>query len=231
MGKKPDPDRRSTTAVSQYVEVTTQAELDKALKRSNVIPVCRGNGYFSVGDSATVEAGDSATVRAGDSATVEAWDSATVRAGKYVAVTKQRGNPAISGGVVIEVPKITTAEEWCDFYGVEVKDGVATLYKALDGEFESGYGFSYTPGTIPDAPDWDGGARECGGGLHFSPRPFLALQFASRAERFVACPVRLSDIAVHPDPMYPNKVKAKGCCGPVWECDIDGNPVGAREAA
>ena len=35
----------------------------------------------------------------------------------------------------------------------------------------------------------------------------------------------VSDIAFHPGGQLPSKVKAKGCCAPVWECDIDGNPV------
>ena len=61
----------------EFVNVSTQQELDQAIADGNV-PVCRGNGHFVV--SATVEAYGSATVRAYDSATVEAYDSATVEA-------------------------------------------------------------------------------------------------------------------------------------------------------
>lgn len=45
---------------------------------------------------------------------------------------------------------------------------------------------------------------------------------STQATRFVACPVKVSEIAVHPNGMYPDKVKAPGCVGKVWECDIDG---------
>ena len=45
--------------------------------------------------------------------------------------------------------------------------------------------------------------------------------------RFVACPVRLTDIAVHPRPVYPDKVKARAVCAPVYEVREDGTPVAA----
>ncbi|MFO0919463.1 MAG: hypothetical protein U0872_14280 [Planctomycetaceae bacterium] len=66
---------------------------------------------------------------------------------------------------------------------------------------------SYTPGSVPVAPDWDGGEKECGGGLHFSPHPVMTEEFISDPKRFCACPVLLSDIAVHPDGYSPQKVK------------------------
>lgn len=34
-----------------------------------------------------------------------------------------------------------------------------------------------------------------------------------------------------PDARYPTKVKAKGCCAPVFECDDDGEPVAAGDGA
>jgi uncharacterized cupin superfamily protein len=299
----------------EFVEVRTQKQLEKALKRREpVIPLIEGDGYFQItselwapykakagdsatvragdsatvrawgsatveawgsatveagdsatvraGDSATVRAGDSATVRAGDSATVEAWGSATVRAGDsatveawgsatvravaavqvralgtaqitagdHVAVTRQSPGAKISGGIVIEIPPIKTAAEWCDYHGVEVKRGIATLFKALDEDFQSGHGFSYKPGTKPEAPDWDGGKKECGGGLHFSPTPAQALAFNGSAKKFVACPVRVKDIAVHEDAAMPEKVKAPGCARPVYEVGIHGEPVDVEEA-
>ena len=41
----------------------------------------------------------------------------------------------------------------------------------------------------------------------------------------MACPVALKDIAVHPDGDYPQKVKARGCCAPVWEVDRNGKEL------
>lgn len=67
--------------------------------------------------------------------------------------------------------------------------------------------------------------KECGGGLHFSPSPKHARTFNQTASRYIACPVALAEIAVHPDGDMPEKVKARGCCGPVWEVDEDGNPT------
>jgi hypothetical protein len=173
-----------------------------------------------------VTACGSSQVTACGSSQVRAYDSSQVRATQYVAVTKHSKFTKIDGGVLIELPTIRTAEQWCEFHGVEVVDGVATLFKAVTDKFSSGYGFSYKPGTTPKAPDWDGGKAECGGGLHFSPRPAQALQFMPEAKRFVACPVKLDEIAVHENAVYPDKVKAPGCCAPVRECDIDGNKVG-----
>lgn len=106
-----------------------------------------------------------------------------------------------------------------------VEGGVATLFKAVGDDFHSSRLGNYTPGTIPRAPDWDGGEAECGGGLHFCAHPQAALAFFESATRFVACPVALTDIVVHADPQYPTKVKARGCCGPVYEVDRRGRRI------
>ena len=129
------------------------------------------------------------------------------------------------GGVQIRIPEILTAKEWCAFYGVEIKKGIAILYKAVNEDFSTQNGIVYTPGTLPEAPDWDDGKAECGGGLHFSFHPGAALEFKNDAEKFVACPVKVSQIVVHKNPQYPNKIKARRVCAPVWECDRDGKPI------
>ena len=180
-------------------------------------------------DSSTVTAYGSSTVRAYGSSTVRAYDSSTVRAYGYVAVTRQPGHKGkVTGGVVIKVTALTSVKVWCDYYGVEPDAGVVILYKAVGQDFRSPHGFDYTPGTIPVASDWDSGERECGGGLHFSPRPFMAFEFYDKPDkpRYVGCPVRITHIRKpKADDSYPQKVKAKGCCGPVFECDIDGRPL------
>ena len=181
--------------------------------------------------SASVRASDSASVMASGSASVRASDSASVRASCMVAVHNHNpdnkyGTVKITGGVIIDVRPAANLDEWFADNIIEPVDGVVTLYKAVDDGFKSGYGFDYTPGTVPVAPDWDGGVQECGGGLHFCAAPWIARsQFNRSATRFVACPILVSDIAFHPGGQLPSKVKAKGCCAPVWECDIDGNPV------
>jgi len=148
--------------------------------------------------------------------------------GRLVSARIHGKGPQVEGGhqtyVIIETP-----EQWCDYYGATVAEGVATLYKAVDEDYSTGNarlgGIFYRPGTAPVAPDWDGGVRERGGGLHFAPRPEMAMTFNVGATKFVACPVALKDFSVQPDAEYPDKIKASGCCGPVYEVDRRGNPV------
>ena len=209
------------------IEVRTQAELDAALAALDDDDwiECVGKGTFDVTGSASVRATGSASVRAYGSASVRAHDSACVVARTHCTVIVRESDAAsvqIDGGHVVTLPTIRTAEEWCDYYGADVRDGVATLYKAVRGDYRSAYGLAYLPGTIPVAPDWDGGRNECGGGLHFCASPAEAAGFDGDVTRYVACPVRVADIVVHADADYPQKIKAPGCCGPVWECDFDG---------
>jgi hypothetical protein len=103
---------------------------------------------------------------------------------------------------------------------------VAVLFKAVGDDFQSSRGgVFYTPGTKPEAPDWDGGRAECGGGLHFSPCPKLAKSMNQDAKRFVACPIKVSEIKVHYPAQYPNKVKAPRVFGACYEVDIEGNRI------
>jgi hypothetical protein len=127
---------------------------------------------------------------------------------------------------------LTSVEQWCQEYGVRITDGVVTLFKAVRDDYKSANGGVYVPGTTPIAADWDGGRDECGRGLHFCPRPVMALGFDRDATKFIACPVAVTDIRPpHPTDGYRNKVKAKGCCGPVVECDLDGEPLPAATVA
>ena len=176
--------------------------------------------------SATVHARDLATVHALGSATVHARDLATVRASTYVAVTiAATFKGQISGGRQIRIPKLKTIEEWCAFHGLKAINGVVVLYKGVGTDYKSIRGGDYTPGTTPEAYDWDGGKQECGRGLHFSPSPMHTLEFNSCVKKFIACPVKAKDIVIHPDGQFPQKVKARCCCAPVWEVDIDGKRI------
>ena len=204
------------------IEVSTQAEFDAAARKGDCVHVKAG----------AFTASGSASVRAYGSASVTAYGSASVTASKCVAGHVNQ-NAKVTGGVQIIVPSTTSAVAWCERYGVHIpkaKNPVVTLFKVVDKDFRSPHGFDYTPGTTPVAPDWDGGVTECGYGLHFSPAPFMAERFADsdwwpHNLRYVACPVRLAVIAVHADASYPDKVKAKGCCKPVYEVDVDGKAV------
>ena len=215
--------------------VNNQAELDACLARGGEIPLLRGGGVFEVHDSSQVRAYGSSQVtaygssqvRAYGSSQVRAYDSSQVRASNFVAVTIHGTACKVKGGKVIKIVSPKTTAQWATFYGVEVVKGVATVFKGLDGNFKSRNGaFDFTPGTTPSAPDWDGGERECGGGLHFSPTPGHTLEFKSDAKKFVACPVLLKDMrSPKDDDNFPNKIKASKCCGPVYEVDIMGHKV------
>jgi hypothetical protein len=152
--------------------------------------------------------------------------------GKVIAFASANVSILIDGDAKVEGGKQTvvarsTPDEWCDYHGVSVNDGIAMLYKAVNHDFISSWGFAYHPGTTPIAPDWDGGEQECGKGLHFSPSPAMTREFVSDPKKFVGCPVALADMAVHPNGDFPQKVKARGCCGPVYEVDENGEPVPA----
>jgi hypothetical protein len=184
-----------------------------------------GSSQVTACDSSQVRAYGSSQVRACGSSQVTACDSSQVTATKYVAVTQQDKQAKIKGGVLIKLPTIRTAHQWCDFYDVPIKAGIAILYKALRNNYKTSRGFLYAPNTTPSAPDWDGGEQECGGGLHFSPKPFMALAFDNEATKFMACPVLVKEIKVHKNPSFPGKVKAPRIFKPCYEVDINGNKL------
>ena len=185
--------------------------------------------------SAQVRAYGSAQVTAYDSAQVRAYGSAQVRASKYVAVTTHSsrwGTPKITGGVLIEIPTLTTVAEWLDHHGVAVKRGIAVLFKAVDEDYSTDHArrakIAYTPGSKPAASDWLP-TPECGNGIHVSPRPVMALRYHSTATRYVACPVKVADLVVIGlgEDGIPDKGKVPAIARPVYEVDIDGQRLEA----
>jgi hypothetical protein len=233
---------------SSHVEARESSHVE-AWESSHV--EARESSHVEAWESSHVEAWESSHVEAWGSSHVEAWGSSHVEArgscsisasghteiqvaSKLVVAQRRAQTVTVTGeGVVIDIPPITTAEQWCEYYGVSVTDGVATLYKAVRADFASGHDteFFWTPGTRPSVPHMDD--RECGLGLHFVPHPSFGLQFYSASDvRFVACPVALADMRVTPSDQagYPMKVKAQRVAGPVWECDRYGKAVMPIEA-
>lgn len=147
----------------------------------------------------------------------------TGTAGPDVAVLIDGLKAHIEGGRQVHLKRSTPAE-WCAYYDVTVKDGVAILYKGVRDDYRSAAGFLYAPGTMPEAHDWNGAETECGGGLHFSPRPLSTREFDRKATRYIACPIALEDMVVYPDGVYPHKAKARRICAPCWEVDERGEP-------
>jgi hypothetical protein len=132
--------------------------------------------------------------------------------------------PKITGGVLIEIPACDEPAEWCDYYGLPVKRGKAVVFKAVDDDLKSGHGLVYPVGErVTDTAFKD--HRECGDGLHFSPRPAMARQYFMGATRFLACEVALKDVVVIRSGSGPSdKVKASAC-RVLHEVDVDGEPV------
>jgi hypothetical protein len=161
-----------------------------------------------------VSACGSATVSACGSATVRAYGSATVRATALVPVHDHGPEVKVTGGVVIPIREPASMVEWCDFYGVGVSRGWATVFKAVNDDLVSDHGFAYPVGSEVACDDWSEVAV-CGQGLHFSPRPFMALRYAT-GQRFLAVKVKVAECVVLGD-----KIKAPRC-RVVGEVDEDG---------
>ena len=121
--------------------------------------------------------------------------------------------------VILDTPKA-----WCEYYGVTIKAGKALLFKGVKEDFRSDRGGDYSPGSIPVCTDWDGGVIECGNGYHLSPHPQMTKEFCTPI-KYIAGWVKLTDMAIHPDGVYPQKCKIHKYAAPVWECDVSGNPV------
>jgi hypothetical protein len=110
-------------------------------------------------------------------------------------------------------------EQWYEFHGVTVEDGIAYMYKAVGDDWLSDYGTSYAPGTTPEAPDWMA-VQSCGQGLHFCAHPELSRGYKSDATKFVKCGVRVDETVTLGD-----KIKAKRVVVPCVEVDRYGREI------
>ena len=165
--------------------------------------VARDSSHVVAWDSSHVEAWGSSHVEARDSSHVVAWgsshvearDSSHVEAGAYTAVHLHSARAEVEGGVLIDLTTVDLGDPavWCDFHGVTVEDGQATVYKAVRDELRSAHGFAYPIGETVTCGDWQD-SDECGHGLHFSPTPSAAKDYDSRATRYLECQVALATL-------------------------------------
>jgi len=219
--------------------VTSQAELDRAIKDKIdwidinspagvwlEVMAC-GSPRVRACDSSTVRAYDSSTVRACGSSTVRAYDSSTVRAATLVAVHLHHSTVNVQGGVILDHTRINEMDgaAWCEYHGVEVKRGIATLYKAVNDAWTTDLGTDYSPGSKPSCDDWDP-APVCGNGLYFGPTPVHAFAYHDGATKFVAVGVRVSDLVQIPGSTA--KAKAPRVVRACVEVDINGKPIAAK---
>jgi hypothetical protein len=208
--------------------------------------VARESSSVVAWGSSRVVARESSRVEAWGSSSVVAWGSSSVVASGFVSLYLwgkvkakisakchaylRHKQASAEGGMVTEAI-VSTPQEWCDYHGVKVTDGIAIVYKGVRECYGSNRDpqFKYLPGTTPQAPAWND--RECSDGLHFSPCPSMTLEFISDAKRFLACPVKVSDMLIHFEGSYPHKCKVPGVAAPIWEVDIHGNKIEQEKAA
>ena len=178
-------------------------------------------------EASEIEAWGAATVMATGSGKVEARENAFggrrigTRAGLWSCHGAGQGpgtdrghgrgqhHPAFAGGDGIGRARdghrpLRHPEEWCEYYGVEVKDGVAILYKAVDEDFNSYHGASYGPGTSHTRRTGTAASGSAAAGCT-SPAADVRAAAPDDSMRFVACPVRLEDMVVHPRATTPTR--------------------------
>jgi hypothetical protein len=217
--------------VHAYGSATVRASGAAVVHASDLAVVyAYGSATVHAYGSATVHAYGSATVHACGAATVHAYGSATVRAyGGFVAVIVRSRAATVYGGKQIDMTRQdTNVERWALACNVRrTEDGALILYKRVRANFETQNGIRYEPDTEVIAPDWDGGADECGAGLHFCPAAWQCDEFAEEnlaSDRYLACAVKPEDIVIHERPVFPSKIKARAC-RVLYECDQDGNAL------
>jgi len=217
-----------------YIESTADVWL-RVTESSSSRVEARDSSHVVAWDSSHVEARDSSHVVARDGSRVVAWDSShvvardssrVVAATKYVGIHLHSKRVQLDGdGTVIDCTDIDFDDprEWCQFHGVEIVDDVAYVFKAVNADWTTGRGVDYSPGTTPEAVDWDASWRGCGRGLHFCAHPMLSLSFLGESvdkARFLKVGVRLDEMVPLDD-----KVKARRVVVPCVEVDRYGKLV------
>ncbi|MFT4081150.1 MAG: hypothetical protein QM638_01060 [Nocardioides sp.] len=187
-----------------------------------------GRANVEASGRAVVKASGSATVKASDSATVHAWGCAVVHAAPHVAVYLHSKNAVVEGGVLIDVTEVEkTSTAWLEHHGIEVRDGVAVLFKAVDANLHSDQGFAYPLGETVACDDWRPD-NDCGGGLHLSPRPVHAKAYHNGPTlKLLACAVDVDTIRVIPDSTPKCKVPSLTV---LHQVDLDGVVVSDQAA-
>ena len=234
-------DRKTVSGTEEYTALensqVTARENSQVTAWGNSQVTALENSQVTALENSQVTARENSQVAARGNSQVTAWENSFIRVyhGKVTVVSPSAVimvMPGFDGKIInkagvtiVYAPVVDTAEKWLSFYGVPVKNGKAVLYKAVDDDFSTDRArranIAYVPGTSPKAPDWNP-EPECGGGLHFSAHPQIALQYNTDATRFVACPVLVSEIVVHYPAEYPDKVKAPRVVGRCYEVDKNG---------
>jgi len=191
-----------------------------------------GNATVEAWENATVEAWENATVRASGNATVRAWGNAIIRAlaaikieaFHWVTVICQDCKPAIKRhgeNVTIARTKTLkhTQETFTDIYPAD-KQGFTEMFKSVRPDTLCDF---YTGDIkyegVVECPDWDANKdRQCGGGLHVSPTPEMALRY-NGGGKVLRVRVHKDDYVVYPDDITKVRCRKLEVIGPVEEAN------------
>lgn len=179
--------------------VKTQAELDQAIAdKIDLIEIHSPQGvWLTIKDlgSSRAELWGSSRAELRGSSSAHAYAKSKVKASPLCAVFLHESTVDISGGVVIDHSSIGDMDgsAWCEYHGVKVSRGIATVYKAVNDQWTTSRGFDYSPGSKPSCDDFRAD-NACGGGLHFGPTPLHAKAYFKNATKFVAVGVKVSEL-------------------------------------
>ena len=174
--------------------------------------------------SSSAELRESSSAELWESSSAHAYAKSKVTAAPLCAVFLHESTVDVSGGVILDHSNIKDMDTraWCDYYGVKVSRGIATVYKAVNDQWTTSRGVDYSPGAKPSCTDFRD-TDECGGGLHFGPTPRHARVYFDSATKFVAAGIKLSELRPITGDMA--KCKAPRVVSACVEVDIDGKPV------
>jgi len=177
-----------------------------ALENSSVVAL--DNSVVKAWDNSVVEARGNSSVWAWENSSVVAWENSVVKAWDN-SVVEARGNVQVckysdfvsistqGNARIVTLPK--TLQEYCEFYGVTVKDGNAILYKAVSPTYSSFYDreFVYEPGEKKEVDCDPSTDRPCSHGMHVS-HLLWALDYGRYYNEFkiLECAVPLDKIVV-----------------------------------
>jgi len=175
--------------------------------------VARGNSHVEAWESSHVEAWESSHVEARERSHIEASMNAIISVwSKYAVIEslKDYATVVCVGEKCTIKKRAKTAtvkvnpnveydiESFAGIYHANLTDNsTIILYKSVNPETSCDFctGKIKYDGTVT-CPDWDPDPeRECGGGLHLSPTPDLALSF--NRGKVLKCEVALKDIVVY----------------------------------
>ena len=140
-------------------------------QRKGFCVVARGNSSVVAWENSSVVAWENSSVVARGNSSVVAWENSSVEARGNVQIAKYSAFAKLQthgNARIVTLPQ--TAEEYCDFYGLEIREGNAILYKAVredlsaihTSQFKYQVGGTFTETCDPSKD------RDCSYGLHVS---------------------------------------------------------------